>query len=249
MAGPLQGIKVLDFTLYVNGPSATMKLADAGAEVLKVEPLEGSGERLQAGTILEDGFNFQHMHNNRGKKSIAIDLKHPSAMSILEKFVRWADVLANNFRPGVLDRLGLSYEQCSAWNPQLIYTSNSGWGPVGEHAERPSFDGIAQAYAGCAVEQGGGPTNGTPQLVGWAFTDEIGALNYSQSILQALVARARTGAAKLKRSSTSQIVPRRGRGVEGGRTQGSASLWHRRTPVREGWVLSLGSRSWTSPSS
>lgn len=192
MPGPLEGIKVLDFCLYVNGPSATMKLCDAGAEVLKVEPLDGSGERHQASTILEDGFNYQFAHPNRGKKSIALDLKSPDFLKIAEKLVKWCDVLTNNYRPGVLDRLGLSYEKCAEWNPKIVYCTNSGWGPVGELAQVPAFDGIAQAYSGAMIDNGGGPSF-EPRMVGWAFSDEVGAGNFCQAILMAVVAQQRTG--------------------------------------------------------
>ena len=136
---------------------------------------------------------------------------------MLEPLVRWADVIANNFRAGGLERLGLSYEVCRGWNKQIIYTSNSGFGPnvstqailqllvvcesfltdclwmQGEWAEKPSFDGIAQAFSGSMVEAGGGPTRGTPVLTPWVFSDEVGALNYAVAILQALYAREKTG--------------------------------------------------------
>ena len=159
--GPLVGLRVLDFTIYANGPSATQKLCDGGAEVVKVEVAEGAPERIQSAYITPDGYRWLHGHLNRGKKSIVVDLKHPRAAEVLEPLVKWADVIANNFRAGGLERLGLSYERCRRWNPGVIYTSNSGFGPAGEWAEKPSFDGIAQAFSGAMVEAGGGPTQGT----------------------------------------------------------------------------------------
>ena len=214
------------------------KLADAGAEVLKVEVRGGAPERVGDVYILSDGFRWLHSHLNRGKKSIVIDLKHPRAMEVVEPLVKWADgeppspsnphataaahpptraraaalagvhsaghaVITNNFRSGALARMGLPYERCREWNPRIIYTANSGFGPKGEWAEKPSFDGIAQAFSGAMVHQGGGPTQGTPSLVSWAFSDEVGGLNYALSIVQALYARERTGLGQ--RVETSQL--------------------------------------------
>ena len=153
----------------------------------------GAPERVGDVYILSDGFRWLHSHLNRGKKSIVIDLKHPRAMEVVEPLVKWADVITNNFRSGALARMGLPYERCREWNPRIIYTANSGFGPKGEWAEKPSFDGIAQAFSGAMVHQGGGPTQGTPSLVSWAFSDEVGGLNYALSIVQALYARERTG--------------------------------------------------------
>ena len=161
--------------------------------MLKVEVRGGAPERVGDVYILSDGFRWLHSHLNRGKKSIVIDLKHPRAMDVVEPLVKWADVITNNFRSGALARMGLPYERCREWNPRIIYTANSGFGPKGEWAEKPSFDGIAQAFSGAMVHQGGGPTQGTPSLVSWAFSDEVGGLNYALSIVQALYARERTG--------------------------------------------------------
>merc|ERR550514_718577 len=110
--GPLRGVKVLDFTIFQNGPKATQMMADAGAEVLMVEPLEGTPSRLNPSLALPNGFKYMHEHVNRGKRSISVDLKSPNAPKVMERLVKWADVLTNNFRPGILDKLGLSYEQC-----------------------------------------------------------------------------------------------------------------------------------------
>lgn len=163
----------------------------------------GSPERVQEQYITPDGHRWLHGHLNRGKKSIVVDLKHPRAAEVLQPLVRWADVIANNFRAGGLERLGLSYAQCRSWNRRIIYTSNSGFGPKGEWAQKPSFDGIAQAFSGSMVEAGGGPTKGTPVLTPWVFSDEVGALNYTVAILQALYAREKTGLGQ--RVETSQL--------------------------------------------
>lgn len=187
--GPLAGVKVLDFTAYQNGPSATVQLADNGADVLKVEPPEGDGVRSAAGKgQLPHGFEAY----NRGKRSIIVDLKHPKAKELVEKLVKWADVVTENFRPQVMDSLGLGYDQLSKWNPSVILASNSGFGAEGEWASRPSFDAIAQAFTGAMTAQGGGPAH-PPQLIEWAFSDEVGAMNFYSTIVTALFARGQTG--------------------------------------------------------
>ena len=108
------------------------------------------------------------------------------------KLLKWADVICNNFRPGIMDKLGYSYEFCSSINPKIIYASNSGFGDKGDWAERPSFDGVSQAFSGVLTQQAGGPSQ-TPVPVDFAFSDESGAANFAFSIVTALLARARTG--------------------------------------------------------
>ena len=120
--GPLAGVKVLDLTIYQNGPSATAMLADYGAEIIKVESKTGDGVRFLAGpNSRSDGL----MAFNRGKKSITIDLKHKDAKTVMKKLVEWADVMCENFRPGVLDKLGYPYEVVSKWNPGIILAVRS----------------------------------------------------------------------------------------------------------------------------
>ena len=110
MPGPLEGIKVLDITAFINGPSATGQMAENGAEVLKVEPKNGEGMRTAAGAsgVYFAGFELF----NRGKKSMTLDLKHPDSKEVMKRLVKWADVLAENFKPGTLDGLGFSYDVC-----------------------------------------------------------------------------------------------------------------------------------------
>merc|ERR1719159_1125575 len=187
--GPLLGVKILDFCQFQNGPSATAQLADNGADVLKVEPLTGDGLRNtgKPGEFESGVENF-----NRGKRSITLDLKHPSSKEVLERLVKWADVVTENFRPGVMSKLGLGYEVLKRWNPKIVCASNSGFGPEGEWASRPSFDGIAQAFSGVMTAMGGGPSH-QPMRIEWTFADEVGAMNFLSSILMGLVARDRTG--------------------------------------------------------
>merc|ERR1719161_1150423 len=185
-----------------------MKLADAGAEVLKVEVNNGAPERTG---VYEDpsepGYNLLHSHVNRGKKSIHLNMKHPKVWEVIERLVKWADVITNNFRVGELARQGVSYERCKEWNPRVIYTTNSGFGHLGEWADKPSFDGIAQAFAGINIEQGSGATKGNPErgLVGWAFSDEVGAMNYAYAIMAALYARDHAGNGMGQKLETSQL--------------------------------------------
>ena len=190
MPGPLEGIKVLDLTIFINGPSATGQMCEQGATVLKVEPRNGDAMRLAAGGagVYSAGFELF----NRGKQSITLDLKNPKARDVMKRLVQWADVLAENFKPGTLDRLGFSYETCKLWNPQLLYCSNSGFGPVGEWSPRPSYDGMAQAITGVLSANAGGISH-PPRPIGWTFSDVVGGNFFYSAILAALVARGRTG--------------------------------------------------------
>ena len=114
----------------------------------------------------------------------------------MKRLVEWADVLAENFRPGVLERLGFGYDVCKKWNPSIIYASNSGFGHAGEWAERPSYDGMAQAFTGVLTHNGGGPSH-APREIGWTFSDVVGANAFVNAILMALVHRERTGKGQL----------------------------------------------------
>lgn len=188
-AGPLAGIRIIDFTQYANGPCATGQLCDNGADVLKVEPAAGEGNHF----VMPAGMFFAaHEAMNRGKRSLTLDLKHPEFTKVMERLVKWADVITNNYRPGVMEKLGLSYEVCKAWNPRIVYASNSGFGPEGEWSRRPSYDGMAQAFTGVLTKNGGGPSH-TPRPVPWVFSDIAGANNFVSAILYGLVARERTG--------------------------------------------------------
>src|SRR5687767_11257410 len=156
MKGPLDGIKVLDFTRYQNGPHATVMLSDMGADVLKVETPAG-GDLGRALGIGKDGFCSYFEALNRGKKSITLDLRQEEAREVVHRLVRVYDVLTENFRPGFLDSVGLGYEELQKVNPKLIYATNSGFGPRGEWRERGSFDVVSQGMSGAMVSMGGGP--------------------------------------------------------------------------------------------
>eukprot|EP00943_MAST-04B_sp_MAST-4B-sp1_P001918 g1918.t1 len=190
MPGPLDGIKVLDLTAFINGPSATGQMAENGATVLKVEPQNGEAMRSAAGApgVYFAGYELY----NRGKKSMTLDLKHPESLPVFKRLCQWADVLAENFKPGTMERLGLPYEVVKKWNPRLIYASNSGFGPKGEWSPRPSYDGMAQAFSGVLSNNAGGPSH-SPRPIGYTFSDVVGGNYFYSAILAALVARGITG--------------------------------------------------------
>lgn len=189
--GPLDGIRVLDFTRYQQGPFATVMLADMGAEVIKVEE-RTQGDLGRALGRAADGFCAYFEAHDRNKKSITIDVRRPEGKEIALKLVERVDVVAHNFRPGVMDRLGLGYEALQAVNPRLIYASASGFGLDGPLAARPSYDVIGQAMGGIMVTQGGGPGR-EPRMVVPGVADQVGAMCFAYGIAMALLARERFG--------------------------------------------------------
>lgn len=199
--GPLQGIKVLDFTRFQNGPSATRCLADYGADVIKVEAPRG-GDEMRMLTQGRDGFNAGVQFTNRGKRSLTLDIRKPEAKPVMERLIKWADVITENYKPGTFDRYGYTYEYCSRLNPGIILCANSGYGSEGPMGHRGSFDGVAQAFTGVMFGQGGG-ADSKPQPVDFAFSDEIGAMSFVQGILMAIIHKARTGEGQ--RMDTSQV--------------------------------------------
>lgn len=191
MAAPLDGVKVVDFTRYQNGPHATAMLADMGAEVLKVE-MPGNGDPGRQLGVGADGFCSYFEALNRGKRSMTLDLRAEGALEIVRKLVAEADVLAENFRPGYLDSIGLGYEDLRGANPRLIYATNSGFGPEGEWARRGSFDVVAQGMSGAMVALGGGPGE-RPISAPWGLADQTGSIMFAYGIMTALLARERYG--------------------------------------------------------
>jgi crotonobetainyl-CoA:carnitine CoA-transferase CaiB-like acyl-CoA transferase len=191
MMGPLDGIRVVDFTRYQQGPWGTTMLADMGAEVIKLEHRVG-GDLGRALGRQPDGFCAYFEAHNRGKKSVSIDLKRPEAREIVDRLVEGADVVVHNFRPGVMDRLGFGYERLKGVNPRIIFASASGFGPRGPIAHRPSFDIIGQGLGGIMVTQGGGPGR-NPVSVIPGLADQVGGMTLAFAITTALVARDRLG--------------------------------------------------------
>ena len=190
MPGPLEGIKILDFTWALAGPFGVMQLCDLGATVWKVEVVGQTEDKRGNGPVV-DGINTYGFSINRGKDSILIDLKHPDAKELVFALAEKADVLTQNFSPGTMARLGLDYEAVSARNPRLIYASLSGFGQYGPYAERGAVDVIVQGLSGVMSITGYG--DGPPARVGYSIGDMAGGLYMAQGILAALVERGVSG--------------------------------------------------------
>lgn len=189
-AGPLKGVRVLDLTRVLAGPAASLALADLGAEVFKIEP-PGSGDETRAFPPHRDGESHYFLSVNRGKKSLVVDLKTPAGVALVKDLAAQCDILVENYRPGVMDRLGLGYATLSAVNPKLIYCSISGYGMTGPLKDRPSFDIVLQAMSG-ALSVNGEP-GGLPSKLGVPVGDLVGGINGPIGILAALYERTVTG--------------------------------------------------------
>jgi formyl-CoA transferase len=189
-AGALQGLRVLDQTQVMAGPFCAMLLADMGADVLKIEPPGGEATR---GMDLElaPGVSAPFLAVNRNKRGLVLDLKRPEGVAILKKLVATADVLVENYRPGVARRLGVDYATLGALNPRLIYCSISGFGQTGPYAERGGYDLIAQGMSG--IMSATGSEGGAPVKVGVPITDLGAGLFGVFGILCAVRARHVTG--------------------------------------------------------
>ncbi len=193
-AGPLSGIRVLDFTRVLSGPAASLALADLGAEVLKIES-PGTGDETRTFPPMRDGESHYFLSINRGKKSIVIDLKSDAGIALAKDLASRSDIVIENFRPGVMDRLGLGYETLSAINPRLIYCAISGFGMTGPLRDQPSFDIVMQALSGALSVNG--ELGGTPVKLGIPLGDLVGGVNGPMGILAALYERSVTGKGRL----------------------------------------------------
>ena len=189
MALPLAGVTIVDFTRILSGPFATMILADLGAAVIKIER-PGSGDGARALPPLKDGKSGYFAAVNRGKRSLALDFDVDADRALLDRIIARADVLVENFRPGVMDRRGLGWDVLHARHPELIYASVTGFGQTGPDARRAAYDVIVQARAGLMGRTG---TPDTPRRAGSSFGDLSGGMFLAQGILAALYDRARTG--------------------------------------------------------
>ena len=193
MPGPLAGIRVLDLTSVVSGPLATMFLADQGAEVIKIEPLGGDITRRRRQSISASGeFSALFVSTNRGKRSLALDLKRREAAKIMHKLISSSDVLVQNFRPGTMERLGFGEPALRELNPRLIYVSISGVGESGPYAKKRVYDPIIQGLSGFADLQAD-PRTRRPQMIRTIVADKTTAIFAAQAITAALFARERTG--------------------------------------------------------
>src|SRR6201995_2282462 len=191
MSGPLQGYRVIDLTSMVSGPSATMLLADQGADVIKVENPQG-GDHTRTAANRRGGFSASFLNNNRNKRSVVLDLKSPSGTDALKRLIATADVFVQNFRTGVIDRMGFGEAEVRSLRPDIIYVSISGFGEKGPYAQKPVYDPLIQALSGLASIQGGSD-QARPRLVRTIVPDKLTGVVAAQAISAALLARERTG--------------------------------------------------------
>jgi crotonobetainyl-CoA:carnitine CoA-transferase CaiB-like acyl-CoA transferase len=186
MTGPLAGLRVVEITNVVAGPSAAAQLADQGADVIKVEPPAGDIIRKSSNTGLPPIF----ISCNRGKRSLALDLKKPAAADVLWRLIERADVFIQNLRPGAVDRLGFGEEQVRKRNPTVIYLSISGFGETGPYARKRVYDPLVQAVSGFADIQGEGIH---PKMIRTIIADKTTAVYSAQAVTAALYHREKTG--------------------------------------------------------
>src|SRR4051812_3819874 len=173
----------------VSGPSATMLLADQGAEVIKLENPVG-GDHTRASANRRGGVSANYLHNNRGKRSVALDLKRPAAHAALLRIAARCDVFVQNFRPGVIERMGLGEDALRTVAPDIVYVSISGFGETGPYAQKPVYDPLIQAVSGLASIQAGADDQ-PPRLVRTIIPDKLTGVVAAQAITAALLARSR----------------------------------------------------------
>lgn len=198
--GMLDGIRVVSFTHFLQGPSASQLLADLGADVIKVEPHAGAFERTwSAPNRSLNGYSPFFALGNRNVRSMTVDLKHPDAHALIRDLLAEADVLIESFRPGTLDRLGFGYDDVAAFNPGIVYASLSGYGSDGPYRDRPGQDVLIQALSGLAGATGSAGAPPTP--VGASIVDQHAGVLGAFGILAALHGRSRTGRGTLVESN------------------------------------------------
>jgi crotonobetainyl-CoA:carnitine CoA-transferase CaiB-like acyl-CoA transferase len=198
MSKPLEGIRIIEIAQEIQGPFASLFLSDLGAEITKIENRETgdlsrwlTAELIGGATVRNAKVSHYYIAMNRGKRSITLDLKKNAAIEVVRRLAKSHDVLLTNYRPGVLDRLGLGFEELRKINPRLIYAQASSWGPKGPWTTRPSRDTLAQAASGLMSKTG--MANDPPLAAGAAIADQAGALTLGAGVLAALYARERTG--------------------------------------------------------
>ena len=189
--GPLEGIRIIDLTSMLSGPWATMILADQGADVIKVEePRQGDHTRSYGNK--RNGFSASFLNLNRNKRSVAIDLKTAKGVELVKRLAAGADVLVQNFRPGVVERLGVDEAAIRAVAPGIVYVSINGFGERGPYAKKPVYDPIIQAFTGLTTVQAGADDR-RPRLIRTVLPDKLTAVTAAQAIAAALVGRLKTG--------------------------------------------------------
>jgi len=195
MAMPLDGIRVIDWTIWQQGPVCSAMLGDLGADVIKVEERVGGdpgrGMTKLSGIDMSDKPNFYFEANNRNKRGLTVDLKKPEGREIVYRLVETADVFVQNFRKGVADRLGLGYAELKKRNPRLIYATATGYGPEGPESGDPSFDQLGLARSG--IMFAAGEPDMPPLAIAGGIADQMGAIMLAYGVLAALLARERFG--------------------------------------------------------
>ena len=203
--GPLDGIRVLDLSIALTGPYAAALMADQGASVVKVER-PGIGDIARFVGVAVNGMSSLYLVCNRGKRSIAVDLQTEDGVEIVRRLADEADVVIENYRPGVMERLGLGYAHVRERNPDVVYVSLTGFGPAGPYRDRSAYDTVIQAYAGLAASQAD-RDDGVPTFLRQTAADKVTALYASQAITAALFARAQgRGGQHLEMSMTDAVV-------------------------------------------
>ncbi len=203
---PLSGIRVVDLTRILAGPFCTQLLADLGAEVIKVEQ-PGRGDPVRDQGVIRDGLSWYFAQFNRNKKSITLDLYEDEGKRVLADLLRRADVLVENFRPGVLEKMGFPESRLRELNPGLVVASVNGYGSTGPYADRPAFDFIAQAMSGFMSVTG--PAGGEPLRAGQPISDLVAGLYAAFGVVAALLARERgttTGGQRVEAALTNGLI-------------------------------------------
>ena len=191
MAGPLDGVRVLDTTSMISGPLGTMVLADQGADVIKVEnPSQGDHTRAIANR--RAGLSASFLNNNRNKRSVALNLKHPDGLAACKRLAADCDVFVQNFRPGVAERIGLGEDAVRELRPDVIYVSISGFGEAGPYAQKPVYDPLVQSLSGLTTVQAGSD-DARPRLVRTILPDKLTGMTAAQAITAALFHKLKTG--------------------------------------------------------
>jgi crotonobetainyl-CoA:carnitine CoA-transferase CaiB-like acyl-CoA transferase len=188
---PLEGIRIIDLTSMLSGPWATMILADQGADVIKVEePRQGDHTRSYGNK--RNGFSASFLNLNRNKRSVTIDLKTAKGVDLVKRLAAGADVFVQNFRPGVVERLGIDEPAIRKLAPAIVYASINGFGETGPYASKPVYDPIVQAFSGLTTVQAGSDTQ-RPRLIRTVLPDKLTAVTAAQAIAAALVGRFKVG--------------------------------------------------------
>lgn len=187
---PLSGFRVLDLTRIISGPFCTSLLADMGAEVIKIEA-PGEGDPVRAQGVIRDGLSWYFANYNRNKQSVTLDLYSEEGKAVLRRLIARCDVIVENYRPGVMQKMGLGDDALKALRPDIIHCSINGFGTTGPYRDRPAFDFIAQAMSGF-MSLNGGPDQ-PPMRAGPPISDLVAGMNGALGIVAALLRRERTG--------------------------------------------------------